>query len=133
MSDKLTFQKLCALWVLKMLTEDNKLEHQGITLDFLTHCSEEGENFLSHVITGDETWVSHEAPKLKQQVMEWRHTSSPTKTKFKQTASTRKVMCTMFWDRKGVLLVDFLPQGSTINADVCCDTLQKLRRTIQNK
>ena len=25
-------------------------------------------------------------------------------------------MCTVFWDRKGVLLVDFLPEGSTINA-----------------
>ena len=39
----------------------------------------------------------------------------------------------MFWDRKCVLLVDFLPQGSTINAGVCCDTLQKFRLTIQNK
>jgi len=41
-------------------------------------------------------------------------------------------MCTVFWDRKGVLLVDFLPQGSTINAGVCCNT-QKLHRMIQNK
>jgi len=70
---------------------------------------------------------------LKQQFIKWRHTSSPTKTKFKQTTSTRKVMCTTFWDRKGVLLVDFLPQGSTINADVCCDTLQKSLCAIQNK
>jgi len=29
--------------------------------------------------------------------------------------------------------MDFLPQGSTINADVYCDTLKKLRRAIQNK
>jgi len=42
-------------------------------------------------------------------------------------------MCTVFWDRKGVLLVDFLPQGSTINAGVYCDTLKKLHRAIQNK
>jgi hypothetical protein len=53
--------------------------------------------------------------------------------KFKQTTSTRKIMCTVFWDRKGMLLVDFLPQGSTINAGVYCDTLTKLRRMIQNK
>jgi len=39
----------------------------------------------------------------------------------------------MFWDRKGVLLVDFLPQGSTINAGVYYNTLQKLHRAIQNK
>ena len=29
--------------------------------------------------------------------------------------------------------LDFLPQGSTINAGVYCDTLQKLHRAIQNK
>jgi len=39
----------------------------------------------------------------------------------------------MFWDRKVILLVDFLPQGSTINAGVCCNTLQKLHHMIQNK
>jgi len=102
-------------------------------LDFLTQYIEDGENVLSHVVTGKETWVSHEAPKSKQQSMEWRHTSSPTKMKFKQTTSTRKVMCTMFWDRKGILFVDFLPQGSTINTGVCCNTLQKLHLMIQNK
>jgi histone-lysine N-methyltransferase SETMAR len=39
----------------------------------------------------------------------------------------------MFWDRKHVLLVEFLPQGPTINAGVYCNTLQKLRCAIQNK
>ena len=39
---------------------------QASIFDFLTQYSEEGKNFLSHVVTGNETWVSHEAPKLKQ-------------------------------------------------------------------
>jgi hypothetical protein len=39
----------------------------------------------------------------------------------------------MFWDRQGILLVEFLPQGTTINAAVYCETLNKLRRAIQNK
>ena len=64
-------------------------------------------HFLSHVVTGNEKLVSHETSELMQQSMQWRHTASPTKTKFKQTASTRNIMCTMFWDRKGILLVDF--------------------------
>jgi len=79
-----------------MLTEEHKLKRQASKLDFLMQYREEGENFLSDVVTGNGTWVSHEAPKLKQQSMEWRHTSSPTETKFKQTTSTQKVMCTMF-------------------------------------
>ena len=42
-------------------------------------------------------------------------------------------MCTVFWGRQGVLLVEFLPQGTTINSVVYCETLKKLRCAIQNK
>jgi hypothetical protein len=39
----------------------------------------------------------------------------------------------LFWDRKWVLLVDFMAHGTTINADRYCETLKKLRRAIQNR
>ena len=39
----------------------------------------------------------------------------------------------VFWDRQGVLLVEYLPLGTTINSAVYCETLKKLRRAIQNK
>ena len=42
-------------------------------------------------------------------------------------------MCTIFWDRKGVLLVEFLLQGTTINSAVYCEMLKKLRHAIQNE
>ncbi|GFY29648.1 uncharacterized protein TNCV_1812281 [Trichonephila clavipes] len=47
--------------------------------------------------------------------------------------SVRKVMRTVFGDRKGILLIGFLPRGETVNVDRYCETLKKLRRTIQNK
>ena len=42
-------------------------------------------------------------------------------------------MATVFWDRKGILLIDFLERGLTINADTYCETVRKLRGAIQNK
>ena len=42
-------------------------------------------------------------------------------------------LATFFWDREGVLLVDFLERGSTINCERYCETMKKLRRAIQNK
>lgn len=42
-------------------------------------------------------------------------------------------MASVFWDRKGIILIDFLLQGQTINATRHCETLQKLKRAIQNK
>ena len=92
-----------------MLTEELKLKLQAGRLDFLTQYSEEYENVLSSVVAGNKIWMLHKAPKSTQQSMEWRHTSSPTNLKFRQTTSAGKIMCTMFWDRKGILLVNFLP------------------------
>ena len=42
-------------------------------------------------------------------------------------------MCTIFWDRQGVLLAQYFGNGMTINSYVYCNTLKKLRRAIQNK
>jgi len=42
-------------------------------------------------------------------------------------------MASVFWGRKGILLVDFMSPDSTINAAVYCDTLPRLRQDIQNK
>ena len=39
---------------------------------------------------------------------------------------------TDFWDQKDILLLDFLPIEMTINADMYCATLSKLKCTIQN-
>jgi hypothetical protein len=55
------------------------------------------------------------------------------KEKFKQTFSTWKIICTSFWDRQGVLLVDVLPQRTTTKSAVYCETLKKIRRAIKNK
>ncbi|KAJ4448311.1 hypothetical protein ANN_10326, partial [Periplaneta americana] len=99
----------------------------------LCQSHDDGEEFLDRIIMGNETWISHFTPETKQQSMHWRHSGSPVRMKFKQTLSVRKVMCTVFWDRKGILLIDFLPRGETINADRYCETLRKLRRAIQNK
>jgi hypothetical protein len=105
-----------------MLTEEHKMKWQASALTLLTRYSEQGDNFLSCTVTGDEIRVSHISPESKQQSMEWRHTSSPIKKKFRQ-----------FWDRKRVLLMELLPQGSMINISVYCDTLKKSHHAIQNK
>jgi hypothetical protein len=45
----------------------------------------------------------------KQQSKQWMHIHSPNKPKkFKQILSDTKQMTTVFWDRKGVLMVEFM-------------------------
>ncbi|GFU29893.1 uncharacterized protein TNCV_1686821 [Trichonephila clavipes] len=86
------------------------------------------------IVTLDVTWISHFTPKIKQQAIHCWHSGFPVRAKFKQLLLVRKVMCMVFWDRKGILLIDFLPRGETVNADrYYCITQGKLRRVIQNK
>ena len=54
----------------------------------------------------------------------------PWKKKFKALPSMGKVMCTVFWDRKVVILLDFLEPGQTINSDRYIATLTKLKTRI---
>ncbi|GFV71993.1 histone-lysine N-methyltransferase SETMAR [Trichonephila clavipes] len=116
----------------RLLTEEHKLKRMACALDFLDRYHK-GDQFLERIVIGHKTWVSHITPDSKRQSMEWRHTNSPVRVKAKRTISTRKVMATVFWDRHGVLLVEFMQQGTTINAAADCATLTKLRRAIQNK
>ncbi|GFW48797.1 uncharacterized protein TNCV_4243771 [Trichonephila clavipes] len=53
--------------------------------------------------------------------------------KAEQTLSKHKFMATVSWNRRGVLLVNFMPQGATINSGAYCESLRKLRRALQNK
>lgn len=72
--------------------------------------------------------------------MIWKRPSSPPAKKFKVQPSTRQNMATiLFWDSKGVLLVDILllcqtiNAVRTINAARYSETLNKLREAVRRK
>jgi hypothetical protein len=52
------------------------------------------------------------------------HTNSPNKSKNFKGTSGRKLMATVFGDRKGVLMVELTQQGTTIMSEVYCEKLK---------
>lgn len=102
-------------------------------LDFLDRCHTDGDKLLEKIDKGNEMWVSHITPESKLQSIEWQHTTLSGTVKAKKTTSTRKVMATVFSGRHWVLLVEFMQQGSTINAAAYHTNLNKFWRAIQNK
>ena len=133
MLSSLGYSKVCARWVPRMLTQENKENRLSVSRDLLNQYEDERDSFLDRIVTGDETWCHHYEPESKRQSMEWHHTGSPSKTKFKRLPSAGKVMCTIFWDRKGVVPLDFLESGTTINSDRYVETLTKLKDRIARK
>jgi hypothetical protein len=87
-----------------MLTESHKKNLMGAALTFLTRYSEEGDEFLGSIVTGDETWAFHHTPESKQS-MEWRHTYCPMNKKFKTSPSTKKILANVFETEMGFWLI----------------------------
>jgi hypothetical protein len=76
----------------------------GLGFEFLEQYHKDGNEFLNHFIqvTGDKTWVSFVIYEIKEQSKQWMNTHSPKKLKKCKQTSARKLMATVFWDRKGV-------------------------------
>jgi histone-lysine N-methyltransferase SETMAR len=78
-------------------------------------------------MTMDETWLCHYDPETKQQSIEWQHSGSPRPKKFPVQKSDGKVLASIFWDQGGILLIDYLPKGQTINAEYYSSLMVQLK------
>ena len=83
----------------------------------------EGDGFLGRTVTGDETWVHYHQLETKQASKEWCQTSSPQPKKFR-TQPTTKVMLTLFWDERGVILEHYMPRGNSVTSATYADLLK---------
>jgi len=81
----------------------------------------------------DETWLYRYDPETKQQSMEWRNSGSPQPKIFRVQKSTGKVLASIFWDRDGIFLIDYLPKGQIINAEYYSSLLMQLKDILKEK
>lgn len=132
LTEELKFSKVCARWVPRLLTPVHK-QRRLDAAQYLFQLHAEEDNLLSRIVTGDETWVHHSTPETKQQSMVWKTTDEEAPKKAKVILSAGKIMATVFWDARGILLIEFLGKGETINAERYCETLTKLRAAIKRK
>ena len=71
--------------------------------------------------------------RIKLKSRHWVGPGSPRPKKFKTQPSAGKVMATVFWDAKGVIMLDFLPKRSTITGVYYANLLDQLRIVIREK
>ncbi|UYV64243.1 hypothetical protein LAZ67_3000042 [Cordylochernes scorpioides] len=130
MSNVLNFRKVCARWVPRLLSENHKQQRMEAARAFLEMHRRDGDQLFYRIVTGDESWVHHSTPETKRQSMVWKKPEESAPKKAKVTISAGKVMAIVFWDCKGVLLVDYLPPNITVNAARYCEVLNELRSPI---
>ena len=115
LTEELSMSHVCARWVPRLLTDDEKRARVVAARQFIRQ-AESDDTFLGHIITTDETWVHYYEPESKRESMVWKHRDSPPPMKAKACKSMGKVMCIVFMDASGILLVHMVPAGVTVNS-----------------
>lgn len=103
----LGMKKLLARWVPKSLSDSEKENRVKIARSFLRLWRPKWDEFLSRIITVDETWIPLESQGTMQSTSEWRLPTEGRPTRARLSNNRQKVMATVFWDTEGVILVDF--------------------------
>ena len=70
-------RKLSAKWVPKCLNADQKRQRCQSSEQLLDFFRRDPNDFLSRLVTMDETWLYHYDSEKKQQSIGWRHSGSP--------------------------------------------------------
>lgn len=130
---ELGMKKLSAKWVLKCLSNEQKKARVEASKGILKFFRQDKAGFLDRIVTMDETWLFCYDPETKQQSMQWRHAGSPRHKKFRQVRSKEKVLASVFWDCSGIIMIEYLNYGETVNKEYHMSLLDKLKTEIKAK
>ncbi|GFO14144.1 histone-lysine N-methyltransferase SETMAR-like protein [Plakobranchus ocellatus] len=122
----LGYRKVSAHWVPRKLTVEMKAQRKDMWTQLLERYSAEGEAFLQHILTGDESWVHHYDPECKAQSMEYRHKNSPSPRKFKGLLPLQGLV-QRFLGHGGSGPHGISEQGQTVNSERYISTLRALK------
>ena len=131
-TEDLGMRKVCAKMVPRFPNDGQKKNCVKVHQDILKQL-EITPDLLSRVVTGDESWIFEYDPLTKRQSLEWKSASSPRPTKARLFKSKIKVMLIVFFDVYGIVHLEFLPQGQTINQNVYKDILRRLMHSVRGK
>ncbi|UYV85133.1 hypothetical protein LAZ67_X004692 [Cordylochernes scorpioides] len=128
----LGMRRVAAKFVPKLLNCDQKQHRMNIANEMLDSVRDD-PNLLQRVITGDEAWVYGYDVETKAQSSQWKLPHEPRPKKARQVRSNVKVLLTVFFDCRGVVHHEFLPQGRTVNKEYYLQVMRNLREAIRQK
>ena len=107
-------RKLCAKWVPRELTFDQKQRRIDDSEQCLEMIKRNKAEFLRRYVTMDETWFHHFTSKSNRQSSEWTAQDEPAPKRGKTQQLAVKVMASVFWDAHGIIFINYLEKGRTI-------------------
>ena len=131
--EHLGMSKISARWVPKNLNMQDSQQRVESSQELLEVNNANPEDFHTRLVTGDETWLHHWDPDTKKESMQWKRPGSLPPKKFRTQPSSSKVMATVFWHSKGIILIDYKPAGTSITGEYYANVIKQLRVAIKEK
>ena len=129
----LSMRKLCSKWVPCLLIVDQKQQH----IDDLECCLQlfqpNLKEFLHKYVTIDETWIHNFTLESNRQPSEWTAVGESHPKWLKMQTSAGKVLIFVFLDAQGILFINYLKKGRTINSEYYKALLVHLKEKIAKK
>ncbi|XP_053211559.1 histone-lysine N-methyltransferase SETMAR-like [Panonychus citri] len=125
---KINFTNKRGTWIPHDLSDANKALRLSIVRTLVQRFKT--DPFLDRVVTCDEKWVLYNNVHLRKQWLP--KGQSPESTPL-PGLHPKKVLISVFWDYRGIIHYELLPEGQTINADVYCSQLDRLSEQLSLK
>ncbi len=128
----LKLSKKAAKHVPRVLTEEQRRHRMNLS-EINLECVRSEKHFLDKVITGDETWISLYQNETKMESCQWLPTGSVRPLKALKSGTGKKTMLILFHDAYGVIHMEFVPPGETVDSEFYCQVLERLLNKIRHK
>jgi len=128
LSKELQMKSVAAKFMPHFLTVDQKPSWVDVCRKFKEHL-EIDPDLSSKVITGDESWCYAYDPETKQQSSKRKSWNSPRPKKARRVKSNVKTLLIYFFDANGIVHLEFIPNGQTVNQAFYLQVLKRLHDT----
>jgi histone-lysine N-methyltransferase SETMAR len=125
-------RRISARFVPRLLSDDQKAHRVSVCRE-LKKQARDDPNFISNIITGDETWGYGYDPETKQQSSQWKSPNSPRPKKTRPVRSIAKSTLIVFSDIQGIVHKEFVSPGPTVTRKFYCEVLKRLREGIRRE
>ncbi|XP_037929961.1 histone-lysine N-methyltransferase SETMAR-like [Teleopsis dalmanni] len=122
---KAGYKKKIDVWVPHELSEKSLINRISICESLLKR--NEIEPFLNRMIVSDEKWITYDTRKRS-----WSETDERG-TLPKPELTKKKLMLCIWWDCKGIIHYELLRPGQTIDSNLYCQQLLRLKEEIEKK
>lgn len=116
------------VWVPHSLSERDKIRRMETCTELLSR--RRTFAWLDDIVTGDEKWCLYVNVSRKRS---WTDVGQVGETMPKPEKHEHKVMLSVFWDVRGPIYWELLPQQTTVTAEVYCTQLENLADAVRIK